>query len=111
MPRGVPGSRAPHGTVTRYYGHGCRCDLCREVQRAYYLAHYGADRQRWADYNAAREPAHGTESRYSHRKCRCDECRAAASLARGRRRRVASGSMQSADPGEAVQADREQASC
>lgn len=31
--RGNKGSRAPHGTSSRYNYHGCRCDKCKKFRR------------------------------------------------------------------------------
>ena len=39
MTSGLLGSKAPHGTITRYRHHKCKCPLCLEVNRqrsAYY---------------------------------------------------------------------------
>lgn len=68
MPRGVPGSRSPHGTLTRYT-QGCRCDECRAASREYARKKYG---------HRPREEyivEHGAAA-YKTRGCRCDVCRA-----------------------------------
>ena len=36
----------PHGTVTGYTRHKCRCDVCREAQSEYRKAYYEANRDR-----------------------------------------------------------------
>ena len=29
-------ARIPHGTISGYIHHGCRCEACRAARRAYY---------------------------------------------------------------------------
>lgn len=84
MPRGVPGSRAPHGQLVRYTRHGCRCEACKRAMREWSQRKYG---------HKPRYPLppaiHGTESTYNNRGCRCDSCRQASSTARATRKRAA----------------------
>lgn len=89
MPKGVYGSVAPHGTLTRYTYHGCRCRICKDAQRDYYRDLTGA--RSMDEYLADVEPPHGSEGRYTSRRwrCRCEECREAARVARARRRAAA----------------------
>jgi hypothetical protein len=35
MTAGVKGTKAPHGTITRYFHHRCRCAACRATARDY----------------------------------------------------------------------------
>lgn len=62
----------PHGTVSGYSYHKCRCDECKAANRAYRLG------RREAVYGPPRppRPVHGTLYRYK-RGCRCEECKAA----------------------------------
>lgn len=77
MPKGQPGTIAPHGTITRYV-YGCRCLECQSERRRYY------GQKPMAEHLAIVEAKHGTESRAS--RCSCADCRAAANAARNRRR-------------------------
>jgi hypothetical protein len=83
MPRGYPGSMAPHGTLTRYTTHKCRCDECKASWRDYHRRVRGC--RPLEVYNAERAAKHGTEAKYRNG-CRCDACRAASSAARRSRR-------------------------
>jgi len=84
LPRGVPGSKAPHGTWTRYVYHGCRCLRCKAHATAYMREQNGAmERGAWL---ASIEPPHGSEGRYVHWGCRCDDCKRASREARAKRR-------------------------
>jgi hypothetical protein len=84
MPRGYPGSKAPHGTIARYSGHDCRCPKCIRAQREWKREKYGhLPREVWL---ADIRPEHGTESRYNGYACRCDLCREASARARRERR-------------------------
>jgi hypothetical protein len=57
--RGKP----PHGTISRYVKHRCRCSRCRRAAREHRLARY------------QRGPTvHGTASSYKNYGCRCPEC-------------------------------------
>lgn len=58
MPRGKPGTKAPHGTLTRYIAHGCRCDKCRaaNTERSHKRRLTNPERERalslaWKDRN------------------------------------------------------------
>jgi hypothetical protein len=85
MPRGVPGSKGPHGTVNRYTSHGCRCRLCKDAIRDYEREKFGHRPREVVD--AERAAQHGTESKY-RAGCRCESCRRAATQARRERRRA-----------------------
>ena len=100
MARGFPGTKAPHGTLTRYTTHSCRCQDCRDAMAGWRRARYGYKAR--AEHLAEIEPEHGTESRYTSPrfKCRCEKCRAAANDARRKRN--------AADPEKARAAWREQ---
>lgn len=68
----------PHGTRGKYT-YGCRCDDCREANRAYIAA------KRDADYAAGLpegDPRHGRDSTYTNRGCRCTACTVAHKRAR-----------------------------
>ena len=92
-PKGYVGTKAPHGTHSRYSNHGCRCEECRAANTRYNLAYrHRTGRslpmdeylsQRRADAEARHN--HGTETRYQLG-CRCDKCRVAAAVARAQRR-------------------------
>ena len=56
-----------HGTYQAYFWHDCRCDLCREYQRARVARNRTARR-------AAGNLDHGTRSAYDAG-CRCQPCR------------------------------------
>jgi hypothetical protein len=84
MPKGRPGTKAPHGTTTRYTGHGCRYLKCLRATREWRREKYGLLSRE--EYDSERRPAHGTESRYTGYACRCDLCREASRLARRERR-------------------------
>lgn len=56
---------APHGTLTRYQYHGCRCDECRR-----------ANREKQAALKGKPAPTHSV-SGYRNYGCRCDVCREA----------------------------------
>jgi hypothetical protein len=75
MPRGVPGSRSAHGTVTRYFKQGCRCEECQEAQRRYSRSR-GRPGRPLVEYREAVAAACGSAQAYRNG-CRCDECRAA----------------------------------
>lgn len=69
-----------HGTLNGYVNQGCRCDECREANRAYNMAR----RQERADGKSISEwsrqrghtggPRKHNASTYSNWKCRCGEC-------------------------------------
>jgi hypothetical protein len=84
MPRGYPGSTGPHGTLTRYATHGCRCEECRTNWRDYWRRLRGSRPREVV--NAERAAQHGTEAKYNSGGCRCDACRAASAAARRSRR-------------------------
>jgi hypothetical protein len=84
MPKGFPGTKAPHGTYSRYLHWGCRCAKCTRFIRERRRERLG--NLPWEDYLAKIEPKHGTESRYNGYDCRCDLCREASRLARRERR-------------------------
>lgn len=83
MPRGYPGTMAPHGTLTRYTSHACRCDECRTSMRDYRRRVYGQRPREVVD--AERAAKHGSEAMYKNG-CRCDVCREGAAAARRARR-------------------------
>jgi hypothetical protein len=85
VPKGYPGSVAPHGTPARYGTHGCRCEACLTAWRSRYYPNKRPREVYLAEVKAAAWQRHGTEGRYI-RGCKCDECRAAANAARQQRR-------------------------
>jgi hypothetical protein len=84
MPKGHPGTKAPHGTYSRYLYWDCRCAKCRRFVRERRRERVGS--LPLEEYLAKIEPAHGTESRYNGYSCRCDLCREASARARRERR-------------------------
>lgn len=77
-----------HGNYSTYTNHGCRCDLCYEVNRAYkrkrYLQTSTAERRRLRTIRCKRtggpcthDVEHGNYSTYSNHGCRCEPCRVA----------------------------------
>jgi hypothetical protein len=84
MPKGFPGTKAPHGTYSRYIYWDCRCAKCRRFVRERRRERNG--NLPLEEYKAKIEPKHGTESRYTGYACRCDLCREASRLARRERR-------------------------
>jgi hypothetical protein len=84
VPRGYPGTMAPHGTLTRYTTHNCRCDECRTAATEHKRRVNGYRSRAVVD--AERAAQHGTESKYTNSGCRCDACRAASAAARRSRR-------------------------
>ena len=90
-----------HGTINEYSNHGCRCDLCRAANAAYYREYAArksvsdpcpdcggykrtVSKRCQACHFRAVAPSHGMERMYRNG-CRCDLCRAAS--AKGRRER------------------------
>lgn len=62
----------PHGDLSTYTNHRCRCALCREANRLAYKEQSTARRQRLAaDFSVA---PHGTTGGYRNWGCRCLEC-------------------------------------
>lgn len=72
----------PHGTVSGYRRHKCRCDSCKAASAAAF------QRYKAAKIVDADQIPHGTINGYRHYKCRCSECKSA-SAAEGRRYREA----------------------
>lgn len=81
MPRGKRGTVAPHGTLTRYTYHGCRCELCLDATRTYYKSR--GRKGRSMEQYLTEVLCHGI-SAYKKRGCRCDVCRAAAAAEKRR---------------------------
>jgi hypothetical protein len=79
----------PHGTLTRYAHHGCRCQACRQANSTYHAA--------WVDRQRGPLPLHvqhGTHATYTNYQCRCRGCieaHAAYMRAYKRRRREQAG--------------------
>lgn len=66
----------PHGTVSRYSNHGCRCGECTAAQSE---ANRAYKRRKRAEGLPPGDPRHGANtSGYGLYGCRCPECRAAA---------------------------------
>ncbi len=86
MPRGIPGSKAPHGTLTRLTTHRCRCRLCKDAMNEW--RHRTGRNKPRTEYLSGIEPAHGSAARYNSKKwrCRCEACRLAANAERNRHR-------------------------
>ena len=63
----------PHGTLTWYTGHRCRCEECRAVNAAYQAAKV-QQRARLLAVGLI-TVKHGTENAYGNYGCRCEECR------------------------------------
>lgn len=74
----IPPRPISHGTVSGYYHHGCRCEICE----AFAVEKRRLEREQKAAARAlapARPPLeirHGTTTAYQHHACRCDICRA-----------------------------------
>lgn len=87
MPKGQPGTKAPHGTISRYTAHDCRCRACKDAIVSWRREKYGY--KSLEEHLADIEPEHGSESRYTSPrfKCRCEACREAANAARRERRK------------------------
>lgn len=85
MPKGQPGTKAPHGTLTRYTSHSCRCSLCRAAMRNWRRDKYGYRPREVVNAERAARVRHGSETMYVDRGCRCDACREASNAARRRR--------------------------
>ena len=43
------GTRAPHGTTTRYQRGKCRCDACKAAQRDYIRNYRRRGRDKWRE--------------------------------------------------------------
>lgn len=87
-----------HGTRNGYQHHGCRCDPCKDANRAYMLAYNAANPRKNGAYERAvnyeaqlrrierglpdDDPRHGTALGYRKWGCRCDRCRTAATQSR-----------------------------
>jgi hypothetical protein len=77
---------APHGTVTRYSVHRCRCTKCRKAQREYMRAL----RAKLRSPEMEAEIPHGTVNGYENYGCRCERCtKAKMKSKRAARKRVA----------------------
>ena len=61
-----PKEPPPHGTLSRYTYHRCRCELCRAAARDSRQERVGQ-----------KPPRHGTPSSYRNWGCRCVKCRKA----------------------------------
>lgn len=59
MPSGYAGTRAPHGTYTRYAKWGCHCEECREANREHYRKYKPSRvaRQHLKEYRRNRQAA------------------------------------------------------
>lgn len=67
-------ARLPHGSVSTYTNHGCRCADCRAANVE---ANAAGRLRRWEEMQCGLvSPPHGRESTYLNYMCRCDECRA-----------------------------------
>lgn len=69
-----------HGTYTMYARRGCRCDSCKEYQRAR-VAKNRSDRLKTGNLS------HGTRSAYDAG-CRCMDCKVVRSLANQAEKKV-----------------------
>lgn len=58
-----------HGTAGGYTNHGCKCDDCRNAQKAYINKTCPSDCQHHDD-----SEWHGTRQGYKYHKCRCSLC-------------------------------------
>jgi hypothetical protein len=65
----------PHGTVSGYVNHGCRCDKCRAASAT--ATHRQREERRGGPLPEWVQ--HGDLSTYSNWLCRCEECGAAMS--------------------------------
>lgn len=64
----------PHGSISTYVNHKCRCDECRLAWAAKHREHRA--RRRLALANGEVSPVHGRNSTYVNYGCRCSECSA-----------------------------------
>lgn len=64
----------PHGVVSTYTNHGCRCPGCRAANTRNNLQ--GRRRRHKAMMAGLVSPPHGVESTYLNYACRCPPCRA-----------------------------------
>jgi hypothetical protein len=66
-----------HGTKMGWMRTKCKCQLCDEQRKQWYLERNAKRRaSNGVKGPYSKNPLHGTSARYS-RGCRCDECRAA----------------------------------
>ena len=61
---------SPHGTISRYTNHGCRCDECRAAMTEY-MRQYTA--RKAAGQPVRKYAKHGVRARYNAG-CRCARC-------------------------------------
>lgn len=69
----------PHGTLSGYTNHKCRCDDCRHA-----MATYNRELRRSKGIQPPKRAQHGSPSKY-RAGCRCEECVAAKSADRSQR--------------------------
>ena len=62
------------GSGTAYANYGCRCDECKEANRARTSRRR---KERFAEPKAPDDPRHGKSTFYSNHGCRCEKCTAA----------------------------------
>lgn len=63
----------PHGSYSTYSNHGCRCDPCREANRAYRKRNRARACVDLHDV-CPHEIEHGKVTSYVHHGCRCELC-------------------------------------
>lgn len=66
----------PHGTITGYTTHKCRCYECKDAMRAY-VADLRARRRQQVQAEGLPEHIEHGFSAYTNWGCRCETCRAA----------------------------------
>lgn len=63
-----------HGSISTYVNHKCRCVLCVEAWRLYFIDYRAARRQETADNGGVAPVWQHNRSTYYNWACRCDAC-------------------------------------
>lgn len=70
----------PHGSISTYNNHDCRCDACKAAWNAYCKKRREERKKGDPGKRGATSPLEHNATTYTNWGCRCDECRSQHSI-------------------------------